>query len=52
MSRQHAIAEDSRKPALKRESAEYLGVAYYRVGNYEKVLATLMCADRINKAQD
>ena len=28
-----------------------LGVAYYRVGNYEKALATLLRSDQINKTQ-
>jgi tetratricopeptide (TPR) repeat protein len=28
-----------------------LGAAYYRVGNYEKALATLLRSDELNKAQ-
>jgi tricorn protease-like protein len=32
-------------------SLNTLGVAYYRVGNYEKALATLLRSDQINKAQ-
>jgi tetratricopeptide (TPR) repeat protein len=39
---------------LERKNGYYLntlGVAYYRVGNYEKALATLLCSDQINKKQ-
>jgi eukaryotic-like serine/threonine-protein kinase len=32
-------------------SLNTLGVAYYRIGNYEKALATLLRSDAINKAQ-
>jgi WD40 repeat protein/serine/threonine protein kinase len=32
-------------------SLNTLGVAYYRAGNYEKALATLLRSDQINKAQ-
>jgi eukaryotic-like serine/threonine-protein kinase len=33
------------------DSLNTLGVAYYRVGNYEKALATLLRSDQINKAR-
>ena len=33
-------------------SLNTLGMAYYRVGNYEKALATLLRSDQINKAPD
>ena len=47
----HYIEEACQLEPKNGLSLNTLGVAYYRVGNYEKALETLLRSDQINKAQ-